>query len=150
MNVVRSMHITWYLAQINVIANIHCEPPTFTKLSLPLCLGATAGGDDSKNIHTVKSVQDLMKMLSDIGNWETLCTLLGVNQGVMSELKFTSLDTNIKKKRCLESYFDSGHAHWEEVIKAVVGPGILNARVAKEIAYKYLLDHRDILSKHEL
>ena len=116
----------------------------------PIYIGATAGGDDSKITHAVESVQELVKMLSDIGNWEALCTNLGVNRGVMSELIHTSLDANIKKKRCLESYFDSGLAHWEEVIKAVVGPGILNERVAKKITYKYLLDYQDILNKHEL
>ena len=52
---------------------------------------------------------------------------LGVRQAVMSELTYSPLDPNInlmfkydskhrsflmiKKKQCLESYFDCGHAH---------------------------------------
>ena len=107
-------------------------------------------GVKSQNTHIVESVQDLVKMLSDIGNWEALCTNLGVKQAVMSELIYSPLDLSIKKKRCLESYFDSGRARWEEVIAAVVGPGIFNERVAKKIADKYLLDYKHILDEHEL
>ena len=105
--------------------------------------------EGSINTHTVESVQDLVKMLSDIGNWEALCTNLGVRQAVMSELIHSPLEPSIKKKRCLESYFDSGHAHWEEVIAAVVGPGIFNERVAKKIADKYVLDYKAILDQQE-
>ena len=104
----------------------------------------------SQSTHTVESVQDLLKMLSGIGNWEALCTSLGVRQAVMSELIYSSLVPSIKKKRCLESYFNSGHAHWEEVIIAVVGPGIFNERVAKKIADRYLLNYKAIVDKYEL
>ena len=112
--------------------------------------GSAGDSVSSQNTHTVESVQDLVKMLSDIGNWEALCTNLGVRQAVMSELVHSPLDSKSKKKRCLESYFNSGHAHWEEVITAVVGPGIFNERVAKKIANKYLIDYKAILDKQEL
>ena len=125
---------------------------TSTKsIGLCSCL-CHVGGDISINSqsHTVESMQDLAKMLTDIGNWEALCTNLGVRQAVMSELIYSPLDVNIKKKRCLQSYFNSGRAHWEEVIAAVVGPGIFNERVAKRIADKYSLDYKAILDKEEL
>ena len=112
--------------------------------------GGTGEGDGTRSTHSIESLQDLVKMLSDIGNWEALCTNLGVNQGFISELIHAYLDASIKKRRCLVSYFNSGHAHWEEVITAVVGPGIYNERVARKIAYKYLLDYQDILDRYEL
>ena len=100
--------------------------------------------------HTVESVRALVIMLGDIGNWEILCTSLGVNQEVLNNLAHSSIDISIKKKRCLESYFDSGHATWEEVIAVVAGPGIHNKRVAKKIADKYQLDFNAIHDKNEL
>ena len=92
------------------------------------------GHTPTTHTHTVESVRALVIMLGDIGNWEILCTNLGVNQEVMNNLIHSPMDISIKKRRCLESYFDSGHANWEEVIAVVAGSGIHNKRVAKKIA----------------
>ena len=75
---------------------------------------------------------------------------LGVDQGMISDLIYSTHDVSIKKKRCLEFYFDSGFANWEEVIVAVVGPPIYNNRLARTIADKYLLDYRAVVDKYEL
>ena len=118
---------------------------------MPIFVGGqqSAGSTSSQiNTHSVGSVRELVTTLGEIGNWEILCTNLGVRQAVMSELTNSPLHVSIKKKRCLESYFNSGRAHWEEVIATVAGPGIFNERVAKKIADKYLLDWEDFADKH--
>lgn len=49
---------------------------------------------------------------------------------------------------CLQAYFNSGHATWKEVVKAVADYPINNKRVAKIIAKKYNITFN--VSKDEL
>lgn len=89
--------------------------------------------------HPINSLKDLVKALSDIGDWEGLCLNLNVPHGLLSELRFSTENFSSKKMRCLEAYFDEVEASWEEIILALHNPPIGNKRIAKEIA-----DHQDI------
>ena len=55
----------------------------------------------------------------------------------------------MKKKRCLEAYFDTGKACWETVVQVVASHPIHNPRVAMEIAAAHGLDYHSIV-KDEL
>lgn len=77
-------------------------------------------------------------MLSEVGNWEILCLNLGLEPAVISELIHSPIPESNKKVRCLMSYFNSGHASWEEVVETVSGPAIFNKKLASKIANKYL------------
>ena len=115
--------------------------------------GSVAEEDQNNTLqqtHPVKSIKELYQTLSSIGNWEALCMNLGVDHGMVSDLIYSTHDVSIKKKRCLEFYFNGGTANWEEVIVAVVGPPIYNNRLARTIADKYLLDYRAVVNKSEL
>ena len=74
--------------------------------------------------------------MAKIGNWRGLCMNLNVDMGTIDSIRWSG-DTEVtKKESCLKSFFNSGNATWEAVIKALIEHPIENKRVAKEIAKK--------------
>ena len=97
-----------------------------------------------ENTHEILSLKGLLRATSEIGDWEGLCTNLDVSSGVMNGILHSQEQISTKKKRCLESYYNSGDANWEDVIAAIAGSPIYNERVAKKIAKKYGIDYKSI------
>ena len=62
----------------------------------------------------------------------------------MNMLKYTESDNRVKKRECLEAYWNNGEAYWEDVVRAINSPQIMNKRVAKDIVERYKLNS-DIL-----
>ena len=63
---------------------------------------------------------------------------LGVSESKMNSLEFSTEPGEWKKQACLQAFFDSGEALWENVMKAVIKYPIENMRVVKAIAAKYI------------
>ena len=80
----------------------------------------------------IDKFNDLRQSVETIGDWQSLCRNLDV------DLEDILHDRDHSKDKCLQSYFNSDEAYWEEVVMAVVRPPLKNKRVAKEIAKKYL------------
>ena len=95
------------------------------------------------SVKPVDSVKDLVRHLEDIGNLEMLCVNLNLGVAIINDIINSRENADIKRLRCFQAYFDSGHATWEEVIAAVLGPHIHNKRVAKTIGKKYNIDVPD-------
>ena len=87
--------------------------------------------------------------VKDIGNWRGLCTNLGVSEGVIDTLIYSTATVDIKKADCLRAYFNGGKANWADVVKAVARHPISDERVAKHIAKISGLDYNNIV-KEEL
>ncbi len=96
------------------------------------------GVSNGQDVHPVTSVKELYLMLEDIGNWEALCLNLGVQGSVIDELRHSRLEVSVMKLRCIEAYFNSGEATWEDVVLAVTLYPIMNTKVANKITQKYL------------
>ena len=103
------------------------------------------------NTDKIKKVNDLIQAVKEIGNWLGLCTNLGVTEGVMDRLKYSTdaVTVDAKKAECLRAYFKSGEAKWSDVVKAVAMYPIDNKRVAKQIAKDHGL-HYEAIVKDEL
>ena len=97
-----------------------------------------------ENTHEILTLKELLRATSDVGDWESLCTNLDVFSGVMNGLIHSQYPVSTKRKRCLESYFNTGDAVWEDVIAAIAGSPIYNERLAKKIAKKYGVDYKII------
>ena len=80
---------------------------------------------------------NLFQDLQDIGNWESLCTHLGVSEAVMDELRYATLQESIKKERCLSAYINSGEARWDHVVRVVCSHPFNNIVLGKTIAVKH-------------
>ena len=87
----------------------------------------------------IEEVQELHQSLADIGNWRGLCENLKVPDSVMELLKHNGLSVEHNKRECLQAYFNSGTATWEEVREAVAAYPIINNVVADKIEEKYLM-----------
>ena len=90
----------------------------------------------------------LIQAVKDIGNWRGLCTNLGVSEGVIDTLIYSTTTVDIKKADCLLAYFNGGEANWGDVVNAVAMHPISNKRVAKQIAITHGLDYNIV--KEEL
>ena len=97
----------------------------------------------------VQNLNDLIQAVKGIGDWQALCTNLGVNDGVIETLIHSTTTVDTKKADCLRAYFNDGEANWGDVVKAVAMSPIRNKRVAKRIAKTYDLDYNNII-KEEL
>ena len=76
----------------------------------------------------------------EIANWHDLCLLLDVNDAKMEALRHSSNIRNEEKKQeCLQTYFDTGEAYWEEVVLALIKYPISNSRVANKIIKEHNL-----------
>ena len=87
--------------------------------------------------------------MAEIGDWEGLCRNLGVSNDVLNELRFSNMENRVKKRRCLENYFNTGKACWDEVVEVVANYPFYNRRLAKKIAENHGLDYSSIF-KEEL
>ena len=94
-------------------------------------------------------MNSLIQAVKDIGNWHGLCTNLGVSEGVIDTLIYSTATVDIKKADCLRAYFNGGEANWSDVVKAVTMHPISNKRVAKQIAETHGLAY-DKVTKEEL
>ena len=97
----------------------------------------------------VQNLNDLIQAVKDIGDWQALCTNLGVDDGVLETLVHSTTTVYTKKADCLRAYFNNGEANWGDVVKAVAMHPISNKRVAKQMAKTYGLDYNNIV-KEEL
>ena len=79
----------------------------------------------------------LFQDLQDIGNWDSLCTHLGVSKAVMEELRFANHQDTIKKERCLRAYIKSGKARWDHVVRVVCSHPFNDIVLGKTIAVKH-------------
>ena len=87
--------------------------------------------------HRITKKSDIYAELADIGNWEALCSYLGVPEAKIDELVHEHLENTVKKQRCLAAYVDQGNACWEEVIKVVAGYPFYKKLLAEQIAAKH-------------
>ena len=85
----------------------------------------------------IKDSNQLYQAVAEIGDWVGLCSNLGVNEAKMNELQHSSGDNEKKKRECLQAYFDTGRAYWEEVVRAISNHPISNKRLASKIVEKY-------------
>ena len=93
-------------------------------------------------------MNDLIQAVKGIGDWQALCTNLGVDDGILEALVHSTTTVYTKKADCLRAYFNNGKANWGDVVKAVTIHPISNKRVAKQIAKTYGLDYNIV--KEEL
>ena len=95
------------------------------------------GGHHVHEEHLQCTKIDKFKQLYDavhkIGNWRGLCLHLGVRDAIMNALVNSNKDTEDKKVECLQAYYNSGEAYWEEVVRALIKHPINNKRLGKEI-----------------
>ena len=100
-------------------------------------------GDD------VQKLNDLIQAVKEIGNWEGLCTNLGISEGKIDALIHSTATVDTKKADCLRTYFNGGEAKWSKIVEAVAMHPINNIRVAKQIAEAHGLNYNNIV-KDEL
>ena len=79
----------------------------------------------------------LFHELKDIGNWDILCTTLGVNDAIMERIRYDTIDSVLKKTNCLKAYIDSGKARWDKVVRVVCSNPFYNMILGQELATKY-------------
>ena len=81
--------------------------------------------------------QELEKVVAEIGNWKSLCEYLEVPKPVINRLLFSNEQDERKKSECLEAYFNSGKACWEDVVKVIANHPFYNKKLTMEIAAKH-------------
>ena len=79
----------------------------------------------------------LFHELKDIGNWDILCTNLGVKSAILEGIRYDTIDPVLKKKNCLKAYIDSGKARWDEVVRVVCNNPFYNVILGQELSTKY-------------
>ena len=77
--------------------------------------------------------KQLYDAVHKIGNWRGLCLHLGVRDAIMNALVNSNKEFEEKKVECLQAYYNSGEAYWEEVVRALIKHPINNKRLGKEI-----------------
>jgi len=92
------------------------------------------GDDDEEEDYPVKDKLHLFSELSEIGDWDSLCTFLGVKNSVMNALKVSTKTDTIKKQDCLTSYYISGEANWQKIVTVVARHPFENLKLAYGIA----------------
>ena len=86
---------------------------------------------------SITKIHELRKAVAEIGDWKTLCENLEVPSAVISELHFSNSEIGRKKAACLEIYFNSVKACWEQVVKVVADHPFYNKRLARQIAFMH-------------
>jgi plasmid maintenance system antidote protein VapI len=89
----------------------------------------------------IQKPNDLIQAVKEIGDWQGLCTNLGVDEGVIDTLINSPVTVDTKKADCLRAYFKTGEAKWSNVVKAVAMHPISNKRVTKQIAKAHGLNY---------
>ena len=87
----------------------------------------------------VENVNQLYQATAEIGNWDRLCSNLGIGNAKMEELRHSSGKNEEKKRECLQTYFDTGEAYWEEVVRALIKHPINNKRLGMKLVEQYRL-----------
>ena len=90
--------------------------------------------------HQIKSEADIHTTLIPViakHQWQSLCTNLGVDTKLLSELQLSYVENSIKMETCLNSFAIQESACWEMVVLAVCGSPFNDKKVAKKIADKY-------------
>lgn len=88
----------------------------------------------------------------DLDYWEDLCRILKVDEAVIDDLKTFKRwrGDRVKWERCLQEYFDTGAATWEEVVRIIASDPFEKIVKAKETARKYGISYQAVMSKDEL
>ena len=83
----------------------------------------------------MKSLNDLYDYLYKVGNWELLCSRLGVEEGTIAEIREDSQPSK-KLYNCLKAFVDYGEPRscWEKVVSTVCGSGFGKKKLGKTIA----------------
>ena len=95
------------------------------------------------NCHEIKDSKDLHKALAEIGNWEALCANLRVEKAVLDGLRYSLLQHEEKKQRCLQAFYQQGTICWETVINVLTEYPFYNRRLANWIAKEYGAEQPD-------
>ena len=90
------------------------------------------------NLTRIENVSDIRWSVEKIGDWQSLCRNLNVNEGAMNSIMNERYKEQHKKDDCLQSYINSDKAYWEEVVIAVARPPFRDKILAKMIAEKHL------------
>ncbi len=87
--------------------------------------------------------------LSEVADWNSLCSYLGVSRSVIDDLDNSGESATLKKRKCLNKYYDNGEADWAKVVTVVANPPINKKKKACEIAAKYIegIDKKTCLEK---
>ena len=93
--------------------------------------------EDVRECTKIDDFNMLYQEVAEIGQWNILCSYLGVDAAIINYLGYSS--DKDKKWHCLQAYYDTGAAYWEEVIIALIKHPINNGRVANKILDKYKL-----------
>ena len=97
----------------------------------------------------ISSARALDQALQDIGDWDALCTNLGVRTATMSALRYEHYAVPTKKTHCLTAFHncdveEGTEVNWESVVRTVQEYPISNKRVAKKIAQDHLEKHDEL------
>jgi len=99
--------------------------------------------------HRISNKQELGRAVATIGDWETLYENLGTPEPVLKQLRFDSIATEVKRRRCLEAYLNTDKACWETVVKVVADDPFYNKQLARKVANEHGVDYSNIV-KEEL
>ena len=97
--------------------------------------------------HRIQSKQDLYKSLAEIGWWEALCENLGVEAAILNNLRYAQMESEEKKRRCLQAFYKQGVVCWESVVKVVMDDPFYDRSLAQRIAEKYGVDQPTMYDK---
>ena len=67
-------------------------------------------------------------------HWKALCTNLGVDAKILSEMQLNYEEHSIKMKKCLDIFATQESACWEAVLLAVCDSPFHNQELAKKIS----------------
>ena len=95
----------------------------------------------------IKDKRDLFSALASIGNWESLCVNLGVDDSAIGDIKFSGKDVTLKKQDCLTYYFDND-PDWGKVVAVVAKYPISKKTLACQIAKKYMKIDTEICNSY--
>ena len=87
----------------------------------------------------IEEFKQLYDAVHEIGNWRGLCLHLGVHDAIMNALIHSNKEIDEKKQECLQAYFNTGEAYWEEVVRALIKHPINNKRLGRELVEQYQL-----------
>ena len=90
------------------------------------------------NLTEIKDYRVLRQSVEKIGEWQSLCENLDLDETEMSRIKNEELRPHLKKDECLKSYVNSDKGSWEEVVIAVARYPFYDKRLAKNIAEEHL------------
>ena len=91
--------------------------------------------DDGR--YPIKNKLHLFAALSEVGNWESLCTNLGVSDSLMEALRFSDKNNMLKKEECLKHFYNDD-PDWGHVVNTVAEFPISNPTLACKIAKKFM------------